>query len=391
MQQVPLKLLQGHNGINRKFMSGKTSDNIGRASGLVKAAATGAPDSGSSDPVITTNPSAVGDRFINTTSGELFVATDVTSDENVWKGQLGTDVEPPMQSIGSRGVWGGGDAPGALDVIDYLIIASLGNATDFGNLIAPAELAGQGMSNVTRGLFAGGDSPSAGADDDVIQYITFASTGNCTDFGNLTSGRSQGPSGVSNGTRGCWGSGDIGGSDSTIIDYITIATAGNAIDFGDVTDGRSGITSFNSKTRGVWAGGDTLGAGYTDILDYVTISSIGNAIDFGDMIAIAGAPSATSSGERGVIFGGYTSPANHNRIQYVTIATTGNATDFGDLTAGRNASSACSDGTKGLTGGGLVSGRTASIDYINIASLGNAADFGDLTAVKNDSQSCSGQ
>ena len=75
-------------------MSGKIGDNLGTVSGLVKSA-TDAPDSGSSDPTVSTNPSAVGDRFINTTSGELFVATDVTAGENIWKGQLGTDVEPP--------------------------------------------------------------------------------------------------------------------------------------------------------------------------------------------------------------------------------------------------------------------------------------------------------
>jgi len=174
-------------------MSGKTSDNLGRSSGLVKAAATGAPDSGSSDPVITTNPDAVGDRFVNTTSGELFVVTDVTTDKNVWKGQLGTEVDPPMQSIGSRGVWAGGfTAPAVSDVIDYVTIASLGNATDFGNLIALSELHGAGISNVTRGLFAGGESPITGDDDTVIQYITFASTGNCTDFGNLSAGRAVG-------------------------------------------------------------------------------------------------------------------------------------------------------------------------------------------------------
>ena len=73
-------------------MSGKTSDNLGRSSGLVKAAATGAPDTGSSNPTVSTNPDTLGDRFINTTSGELFVCTDVTAGDNVWKGQLGTTV-----------------------------------------------------------------------------------------------------------------------------------------------------------------------------------------------------------------------------------------------------------------------------------------------------------
>ena len=113
-------------------MSGITADNLERSSGLVKAASVG-PSSGSSDPVITTNPSAAGDRFINTTSGEVFVCTDATTDENVWKGQLGTDVEPPA-FYGGRGTFAGGtDAVSSFDIIDYITIASLGNASDFGD------------------------------------------------------------------------------------------------------------------------------------------------------------------------------------------------------------------------------------------------------------------
>ena len=88
-------------------MSGKISDNLGRSSGLVKAATTGAPSTGSSNPTVSTNPDAVGDRFINTTSGELFVCIDATAGENKWEGQLETSVSPPSDS-GGRGLFAGG-------------------------------------------------------------------------------------------------------------------------------------------------------------------------------------------------------------------------------------------------------------------------------------------
>ena len=88
-------------------MSGIISDNTDKQSGLVKTPVLG-PDSGSSDPTVSTNPSAVGARHINTTSGEIFVATTVTADENVWKGQLGTDVKPPAY-FGGRGCISGGE------------------------------------------------------------------------------------------------------------------------------------------------------------------------------------------------------------------------------------------------------------------------------------------
>lgn len=231
-------------------MSGKVSDNLGRSSGLTKAASTGAPDSGSSDPATDENPSAVGDRFINTTSGELFVATDVSTDNNVWKGQLGTTISPPKY-FGGRGVWMGGYTTANDDTIDYVTIASLGDAIDFGNVTVAGSRNGQALSNGPRGVCGVWHSTA------VMEYITIATTGNATDFGNLTLARS--PSGVSNGTRGCFGMGLNGGAPQDEIDYITIATTGNAVDFGDLTDERSIAGSLSSDIRGLWAGGDDSG------------------------------------------------------------------------------------------------------------------------------------
>ena len=58
----------------------------------------------------------------------------------------------------------------------------MGDATDFGDMNGKATntLAG---SNSTRGLFAGGETPSL---TNKIDYITIATTGNAADFGNLT-------------------------------------------------------------------------------------------------------------------------------------------------------------------------------------------------------------
>ena len=70
--------------------------------------------------------------------------------------------------------------------MEYITIASTGNATDFGDLTGTNyDLAG--CSNGVRGLFAGGRHDDASADgSNVIQYITIATTGNATDFGDLT-------------------------------------------------------------------------------------------------------------------------------------------------------------------------------------------------------------
>jgi hypothetical protein len=45
----------------------------------------------SSNPLLTTNGS-IGDQWINTTTGELFILKDATTDDNIWKGQDGSEV-----------------------------------------------------------------------------------------------------------------------------------------------------------------------------------------------------------------------------------------------------------------------------------------------------------
>jgi hypothetical protein len=77
-----------------------------------------------------------------------------------------------------------------------------------------------------------------------IEYITIATTGNATTFGTMTSSRSDAV-GNSSSTRGVFGGGT---GDSNVMDYVTIATTGNATDFGDLTAGRislaGGVSTF---------------------------------------------------------------------------------------------------------------------------------------------------
>ena len=85
-----------------------------------------------------------------------------------------------------------------------------------------------GAGSTTRLTFGGGHEPSK---SNVIDYITIASTGDASDFGDLTVARTQHGS-ASNQLRGVWYAGDDG-SISNVIDYVTIASTGNAADFGD--------------------------------------------------------------------------------------------------------------------------------------------------------------
>ena len=89
----------------------------------------------------------------------------------------------------------------------------------------------QSVSNSIRAVRGGGVG-----DTNVMDYVTIASTGNATDFGDLSIGRRQFMLGnCANGTRGIFAGGDGPSGDVAIIEYITIASAGNAQDFGDLT------------------------------------------------------------------------------------------------------------------------------------------------------------
>ena len=82
--------------------------------------------------------------------------------------------------------------------------------------------------------------------------------------------------------RGMWGGG-FGPSQFNTIDYVTIATTGDATDFGDLTRANDYVSGLASSVRGVWCGGNAPGDTSQNTIDYVTISATGNAFDFGDL------------------------------------------------------------------------------------------------------------
>ena len=104
-------------------------------------------------------------------------------------------------------------------------------------------------SNATRGIFSGGRTPAGGAGVDTMDYITIATLGNSSDFGNLTDNRSACDV-VTSPTRYVTGGGYNPGN-VNIIDYVEIMTTGNAVDFGDLTYGRSRSGSCSNAHGGL--------------------------------------------------------------------------------------------------------------------------------------------
>ena len=124
----------------------------------------------------------------NPVSGSLRFNTDTASLEYYRGDTIGwTQIEMTSPDLdgGARGVYGPGEAPHG-DTIEYITISTLGNSKDFGNLSVTRFSGGSGGASRTRGIFAGGQHPSPFSFKDEIDYITISSTGNATDFGNLT-------------------------------------------------------------------------------------------------------------------------------------------------------------------------------------------------------------
>ena len=130
-------------------MSGTIGQNPNRQSGAIGSIPSATKSA--SNPTITTNPSTgVGTEWINTTSGDIFLCTDATTNANWWINQRGDSVKAP----GERGLIAGGYnstySPTRTDRIDYITIQSAGNASDFGDLIKDLEYL-SGCSSVASG------------------------------------------------------------------------------------------------------------------------------------------------------------------------------------------------------------------------------------------------
>ena len=245
----------------------------------------------------------------------------------------------------TRGLKGGGDPNN--QAIEYITYASTGNGTDFGDLQYQRNYVTSGGNGI-RQLFMGGQ-PSG---SNTAEYVTIATTGNASNFGNMT------PHYMPNGTRSGGGGGNatrvvhMGGDDApgrvNVIVYFTAMTTGNATDFGDLTQPASYVGSAYNDTRAWRMGG--YAPSRTNTTDSITIDTTSNATTWGDLIQIWRYSSGCSNGPRFVNMGGDDGQGMgsgetgywNNTIQYFSADSTGNASNFGNLYNARNGLAAMS-------------------------------------------------
>ena len=302
-----------------------------------------------------------------------------------------------------RGVFGTGynNAPNSsLNSLQFVTIATAGNTTDFGDL-ADSSIAKASFGSATRGFWAGGDSVPGQVDNKAIEFTIISSSGGGIDFGNLTATKAY-FSGMSNDIRGFF----VGGFTTpeyvknNLIEFVTMASTGDGTEFGDLSITSANNAPVANKTRGLIALGQAGPSPQESRqIQFITLSTLGDAQDFGEATTLnkSGAAAVASSTRACFMAGeGTTTNTDHisNVIDFVTISTLGNAQDFGDTTVAVNSLASASNSTRGLHAGGRTGSPVSEalkndIGFITIASTGNATDFGDLVTPTRYISGCS--
>ena len=259
-------------------------------------------------------------------------------------------------SSNTRGLCMGGRPPGGVQTnrIEYVTIQSTGNGTNFGDLVKTNDYGSIGnLGNATRGMVQGGVNPThSDADMGVdMNYVTIASQGDAVKFGECSVTHYASAATFSSPTRGIISGG--GNPSATITEYITISTTGDARTFGDLTVGHQGGAGASSSVVGLVGGGyGGVSPGSVDHYNVqkFTIATTGNSIEWGDLTDSRRWICPLSDSIRAVWCGGY-APSSVDTMDYNVFATGGLSVDFGNMTvspASRGGQAGASSGHGGL-------------------------------------------
>jgi hypothetical protein len=205
-----------------------------------------------------------------------------------------------------RGIFAGGVKPSptlGFNAIEFVTIATTGGSTSFGEL-SSLRWGAAGVNSPTRAIFAAGAGSPAYLK--AIEFVTIATLGDSQDFGEVsTAARNIFPACSS--TRGVFAGGQTSSSSpygfQNTIEFITMATLGNTSDFGDLTIIRSRGAGVSNSLRGCFIGGQSASPSPTvDLksIDFITIASTGNAQDFGDIDALRESMQGASDSHGGI-------------------------------------------------------------------------------------------
>ena len=344
--------------------SGGGSGGSGSSSGASSSGSGSYYANGEQSPI---QPTQVGAFRFNTDSSMMEYY-----DGNQWVNI--TSTSPDVHTGGTRGMICGGRNNGSgRDNLQFVNMDSTGNFSDFGDLTGgkrvPICFASRVLGHVNGDISSGSSN-----------VLTIASTGSASDKAIDMSGNRYNGAGIADSTRGIVAGGANPSSVFNIIEYITMTSTGDFVDFGDLSQTTQSCGGCSSPVRGIIMGGHD-GSNRINTIDHITISTLGNSTDFGDLLSSKTPNQAVmSNAVRGLGFGGGAPgpvAGNNNTIEFITIATLGNSIDFGDSTANGGDRAGCSSPTRAICNLGANASDTA-VDYVQIMSTGNARDFGDL-------------
>jgi hypothetical protein len=368
------------------------------------------------DPAVDTNPAdGVGALWLNTSQAYLWVCTDATTDNNIWKSaSCGNDSVAPFPShLGGTMIM----FASSEQIIAYLTIATLGNAKLFGS--NSKNGGGSATGNTNRTLYINSSTSVS-----EISFLNPNTLGNSVIGGHGTLTLPRSSIGVcSDGTRAVIGGGDLGSfnTDSgsgdpgggflaaTNMEFVSIQNGGTAQELGDLniigtqvrtlagnkTCDRNKLrqtVGCSDGTHGYWVNGyggfdnsndvtNPNGAGYSFAVQKFTVQTNGNCLQFGTSIRSSTEHIVETDGNRIIRGGGLVNTVNapNPAIEFIANASGGTASEFGSFLISRRGCSSATNGTRIV-----VTGNTESqnvIEYITPSTLGDAQDFGDMDSV----------
>ena len=286
----------------------------------------------------------------------------------------------PSYYYGGRGVFGVGTDTNL--TLDYITIATTGNATDFGDGWYLRESSG-GASDGTKGFWYGGISSSNNVSNNGYS-ITFATQGNATN----TIGQVSYP--LARGSMCCnadyiiatGGQSGYNTNTSNAILRWSTASLGSAAAFGTMDSTKMGHSMWNDRSRYLTF------SGTNSIADIAAGSFTTSGASWIAQLTGNGSQPTGAAGDetRAITFAGTTG----TQLDTVVIQNNSNATSFGQLNTNFSKPGACTNATRIVFGGNSYGGTYNDMSHVTIATTGSGSDFGDLTVARSRATACSG-
>lgn len=313
-----------------------------------------------------------------------------TSTGFTFDGQITADgiVQNGFQGSVAGFTSGGGTPSTYYNVIDKFRFDADSNATDVGDLFSARRIT-TGQSSQIFGYTSGGYlGPPFAGNSNTIDKFPFASLGNATDVGDLPGNQRRHGTGHSSSVNG-YTSGGNGPPIVNTISKFPFAIDTNATSVGVLNDLTQGAFGHSSSHSGYVAGGvqPIPPAPPTGIIN--TIQRFPFATDSNSTVLTGklnvgksdgASQSSTTSGYLSVPSTGGT-----KHIEKYPFATDSNATYVGDLSTARVQAAGQSSTVSGYTSGGNVPGPNAAsaiIDKFPFASDSNASSVGNLSVAR---------